>query len=401
MTRKLYFQDPYIAFFDAEITNSIFNGDFYEIDLDATCFYPTSGGQLHDKGFINGIEVFDVLLKDNNIIHCLNANPDFKNVKCEIDFSRRYDFMQQHTGQHLLTSVFESEYNYKTLSSQLGEEYSTIELDTSIISENEIFHVEIETLKFIRQAIPVKAYFVNKDELKNIPIRKIVDIDEEEIRIVEIENVDHCLCGGTHLRNTSEINLIKVIGSEKIRGNIRLYFLCGNRAFTDYREKVEKFYSIRKDLGINDSELIPKIESLISENKNLKKDISNLNEQLFDYELSGLESERESDYLFKVKIFENIDRQAAGLYAKKLMDLNKSIGLIAINDRDMTHLFFVRSDNVNLNMAQILKDFLNEYGGKGGGKENFAQGGAKQINNIKQILLELSETLKEELKNER
>lgn len=398
MIKKLYLEDPYTDSFDAEIINVKKHGDNFDIELDLTYFYPASGGQLHDLGYIDGIPLIEVFNAGDKIIHRLTGSPESKKVKCQIDFERRYDFMQQHSGQHLLTSVMESEFGYKTLSSQLGEEHSTIELDTPGISEEKILTAELEVLRLIAEAIPIKSYFVKKEELEDISVRKMVEV-EEEIRIVEIHGKDYSMCGGTHLKSTSEISMVKITGSEKIRGNTRLYFLCGKRAFQNYQNKSILLNDIRKILGVSDQQITNKIENLISDNKNLFKEIGNLYITLFDYEISGLENERKSGYIVKRKIFANVDRTVVQQYAKKLSELEKSIGLIALKTIDNIYLFFVRSQDVSVDMSVELKNFVTCYGGKGGGSPFFAQGGIPFTENIDDILNTLENKILGYIKN--
>lgn len=398
MIKKLYFEDSYTRSFDAEIINIEKNGNDFDVELDATYFYPSSGGQIHDLGYIDGIPLIDVFIQGDKIIHRLTNSPGSKKVKCEIDFERRYDFMQQHSGQHLLTSVLESGFEYKTLSSQLGEEHSTIELDTPGISEEQIYTAEHEVLKIISEAVPIKSYFVKKEELKEISIRKMVDIDEE-IRIVEIDGKDFSMCGGTHLKNTSEINLVKIIGSEKIRGNTRLFFLCGKRAFRNYQQINNLLENIKKTLGVPDQEIQKKVENLISGNKNLYKEIGNLYITIFEYEISTLDRERKNGYLVKTKIFENVDRSTVQQYAKKLSELEKSIGIIALKTIDNIYLFFVSSKDVSIDMSVELREFVSGYGGKGGGSPFFAQGGIPFIKEIDQLLYALKDKIHGYLKN--
>jgi len=392
MTEKLYHQNSYVKSFDAKIINKEKKGKLWEVELDRTYFYPTSGGQLYDTGLIDNKPVTEVKISGDRIIHILAENPENDYVKCEIDFNRRYDFMQQHTGQHLLTTILDKLYGFKTISSQLGEEHSTIDLDTSEITENIFRKTESKVFEYIRKNLTVKTYFVEKEELDKIPVRKVIDI-EDVIRMVEIDGIDYSLCGGTHLKNTSEVNLIKIINSEKVRGNVRLYFLCGKRALEDYQNRWKILNDVKNLFSVSEEQLIKKLDIIISENKTLKKKIIKLNSKLTDYELSNIEREREEGALVKVKVFEGEDRLTAQKYAEKLTELKSAVGLIASENEGKVHLFFVRSKDVEINMNDIMRDFVKKVGGGGGGKPDFAQGGTDGIKNLDKLLINLREEI--------
>jgi len=398
MTEKLYHQNSYVKSFDAKIINKEKKGKLWEVELDRTYFYPTSGGQLYDTGLIDNKPVTEVKISGDRIIHILAENPENDYVKCEIDFNRRYDFMQQHTGQHLLTTILDKLYGFKTISSQLGEEHSTIDLDTSEITENIFRKTESKVFEYIRKNLTVKTYFVEKEELDKIPVRKVIDI-EDVIRMVEIDGIDYSLCGGTHLKNTSEVNLIKIINSEKARGNVRLYFLCGKRALEDYQNRWKILNDVKNLFSVSEEQLIKKLDIIISENKTLKKKIIKLNSKLTDYELSNIEREREEGALVKVKVFEGEDRLTAQKYAEKLTELKSAVGLIASENEGKVHLFFVRSKDVEINMNDIMRDFVKKVGGGGGGKPDFAQGGTDGIKNLDKLLKNLREEIINKVKH--
>ena len=238
------------------------NKGLFHLKLDRTYFYPDgAGGQLGDRGTINGKRVLGVIKQGDEILHILAEDVKNKEVLCEIDLERRFDVSQQHTGQHILSTVFQKKFNAHTLSFHMSEEYSTIDLDTIYLTKEIAKEVEMKCFEYIIAAKDVKIYFVDKSKVSSMPFRKIPQNLPAKVRVVEITGVDLSLCGGTHVKNTAEVGLIKILKWEKVKGkNTRVYFLCGNRAIKDYQLKNSILYNTSNMLSIGIKDVFEKVK---------------------------------------------------------------------------------------------------------------------------------------------
>ncbi|MCM3537953.1 alanyl-tRNA editing protein [Priestia endophytica] len=212
-------------------------GDFYII-LEETAFYPTGGGQPHDIGTLNGIKVLTVEELDGEIRHYTERTlPDSDDkVVGVIDWERRFDYMQQHTGQHILSAAFAQLYDISTVGFHLGKDIVTIDLNISELTEEMISKAEKLANDIIIENRPIVTKWIEYDDLVNYPIRKTPSV-KENIRLVIIDEFDYNGCGGTHPNTTGEVGAIKVLNWERQRKKIRLYFICGNRVMTQFDQK--------------------------------------------------------------------------------------------------------------------------------------------------------------------
>ena len=238
MTERVYYTDCYGSRFDARVVDSSANRR--TIYLNRTAFYPTSGGQPNDVGSIAGQVVLDVIDEGERIAH-LTATPVSGDiVECEIDWQRRYDHMQQHSGQHLVSAVFLDLFGFPTLSFHLGADVSTIELGTKELSEQQIAAVEERSNEIVREA---RAITITLEDAASADDLRKASTRSGTLRIISIDGLDRSACGGTHVRSTAEVGPIQIRRAEKIRGNLRLEFVCGVRALRrakqDYRISAE------------------------------------------------------------------------------------------------------------------------------------------------------------------
>ena len=224
MTRRLYYDDSYLGAFQAQVAAV----EGRRVFLDATAFYPTSGGQPFDIGFINGIPVIEVTdLDDGRIAHTVESDISVGLAECVVDWPRRFDHMQQHTGQHILSAVFVEKFGFATLSFHMGAEVSTIELATPALTAEQIILVERAANEAVFSARPVTVTY--HDPQEDLGLRKASE-RTGTLRIVNIDGLDRSACGGTHVRNTAEVGLILLRKLDKVRGNVRAEFVCGARA---------------------------------------------------------------------------------------------------------------------------------------------------------------------------
>lgn len=384
-TEKIYYLDQYIRSFKANLqeTGKDENGRYYVV-LDQTAFYPTGGGQPHDTGTLNGIEVNDVEEVEGEIRHYLDQ-PLVEGQECvgEIDWERRFDHMQQHAGQHILSAVFEQQFDYQTVSFHLGKEVCTIDLETAALSEEEANQAENTANNIILENRPIEAKWVTEEELSNYTLRKALSV-VENIRLVIIPDFDYNGCGGTHPSSTGQVNGIKILDWEKQKKNIRVSFVCGNRVRKQLHEKQKVVKSLSAILSASQEQLTDAAARLIQQNKDLEKSVDDLKTKLLEYEADNFIKDAQLTVNCKlVKInFKNRPmgeiQQLAKMIASRTTDM---IVLIINEDENNQKLQFVfsRSQDLNMNMNDLLKRVLPMVNGKGGGSAHTAQGGGEQI----------------------
>ncbi|MDH5715052.1 MAG: alanyl-tRNA editing protein [Candidatus Aminicenantes bacterium] len=389
MTEKLYLKNPYLTSFSARVVAQRKTEQGHEVLLDQTAFYPTSGGQPHDQGTLNGIAVKDVLLKDDEIFHLLEQPLSVSKVKGEIDWMLRSDHMQQHTGQHLLTAVFIELCQASTVSFHLGREISTIDLDIGLLTEPQVEQVEELANQYIIKNLPIKAFEVSPEEFSQLKLRKKeLPQGVESIRIVEIEGVDLSHCGGTHLRSTGEIGLIKVIGWEKYKGNIRVSFLCGRRALTDYRQKHKVMQGVSASLSVKPEKLNEAVDKLREEGKGYRRELKHLKERLTGFIAQELIDGAVPYEGFKLakRIFRQEDLQVVKSAIIKAVNQEPLLVLAGVESQGMGHLIFASSKGLGLPLGEALQESCKVIDGKGGGGEGFAQGAGTNPQHLEKAL---------------
>ncbi|MBK5188157.1 MAG: alanyl-tRNA editing protein, partial [Gemmatimonadaceae bacterium] len=257
MTERLYYTDAYLRAFDARIVDRASDGR--TIYLDRTAFYPTSGGQLFDTGTIAGIAVTDVVDEGERIAHLLAAPaPASDVVHGDIDWARRFDHMQQHSGQHLLSAIFADRFRLPTVSVHFGAESSTLDLDTESLSQKTLLAAEQIANAAITEPHAVTVAFENAATVTGL--RKAAP-REGALRVVTIDALDRSACGGTHVRSTAEIGALLIRGTERVRKTVRVEFVCGLRAVRSARADHELISALALSLGVGPSELIAKTKA--------------------------------------------------------------------------------------------------------------------------------------------
>lgn len=376
MNYKLYLENPYLREINARIIDKKYNKGIYYLKLDRTIFYPhLSGGQPRDKGTINGIEVKDVYEENGNIVHIIDENIHSDKVTLNIDWNTRVDNMQQHTGQHLLSATFYKLYNAETVGFHIGEDYVYIDVTLPEMSNEEAEKIEIYANKVITSSFGVKAYYIHEDDIDNIPLIKRPSVNSN-IRIVEINGIDFSPCAGTHLRNTGEIGIIKIRKWEKYKGNIRVEFVCGSRALEDYRWKNNYINEIAVLLSSRDKDVLQKVKLLYNQNDALEKQIRDLREKKIQYEVSDIEKTLfdVNGISFISRIFQNRDLKELNKISSMLKTNNNLIQIYGLKTDDTGQFLIVASDDISINLKDILKDAEEAFELKGGGTRLSVQG---------------------------
>jgi len=255
-TERLYYTDPYLTEFDAQAVE--LSPDGRRVYLDRTAFYPTSGGQPHDLGWLGGREVVEVIDEDDRIAH-LTALPLGTGplITGKIHWPRRYDHMQQHTGQHLLSAVLMNLFGFPTLSFHMGDEASTIELGTKELTDTQIDEAESRANDEARNAPPVHIAFEEAERVEGL--RKQSQ-RSGTLRIIEIGGIDKSACGGTHVRSLAETLPLQIRKLDKVRGNVRLEFVCGRRA----TRRAKQDYRVAQELAKQSAAPIGKLPDVFA-----------------------------------------------------------------------------------------------------------------------------------------
>ena len=391
MTERLYYQDSYLKEFTARILQKIKIDNRPAIVLDRTAFYPTSGGQPYDTGTIQDIMVLEVLEDNEGINHILKD--ELKEdlgaiITGKINWERRFDHMQQHSGQHILSGALMRMWGVETISFHLGEKVCTLDIVKDNLAPEEVNSAEDCVSEIIFENRPIKCYFVEENEkLKKLNLRKMPD-RKGKIRIIEVENFDLSACGGTHCRASGEVGLIKIIRWEKRGENIRLEFICGRRVWEDYSWKHELLKNISNRLTVKDSELGEVIERMLEEKKEIGKELKDFKEKLQDYEALDLlheEAIKKGNIKVVKKVFEDKSVDEARSLANKITNLEDCVLLFGIK-RERASLLLARSSALNYDMNRLMREACKFIDGRGGGVPNFAQGGGTNIAGIEEAL---------------
>jgi len=399
---KLYYENPYQTEFTAEVINVIEKGNKYHVELNETCFYPEGGGQPSDTGHINGNLVTYVYEENGTIYHILEVKPlKIHKVKCGIDFEKRYDYMQQHLGQHLLSACISHIFNANTIGFHLGLNSASIDLD-KVIGGTEIKDAQMKANDIILKNIKVEVLYPTNSELKKLSLKKIAVKVGEKIRIVKIGDIDVNPCCGIHPSSTIEVQLINVIKFEKYKTGIRIEFICGQRAVSDYDLKHEAIEKMSKLLSCNNASVLSVVERLSGELNRAITEKRALKATVATYEVQNMltEATKIDDVRVLKCIYDNGDLKYANMLATKLVSSPKVIVLFGVKSQDKANLLFMCSKDLKiLRMDSLLKDAITLIDGKGGGSEFSAQGGGKNNNNLDSSLDYAYNKIKDNLSN--
>jgi alanyl-tRNA synthetase len=375
-SERLYYTDPYLVEFDAVVREVSPQSDRWKVILDRTAFYPTSGGQPFDIGTLGEANVVDVFdQEDGTIGHLVDRELETNSrVRGQVDWSRRFDHMQQHTGQHLLSAAFEREAGAKTISFHLGTLASTIDLDKELAAD-QIARIETAANAVLWEDREVCVRFVTANEAAKLPLRKD-PTREGELRIIEIKDYDLSACGGTHVNRTGAIGVIAVASVERFKGGLRVEFVCGARALRAYRSLKNAVGGSVRLLSVLPDDLPSAIEKLQVAGRSQQKAQEGLYERLAAHEAANLTSAAE-----RIGAVNAVLAAVSGWDANGLKKLASSIVTkpatlaVLITTESPTLVVVSRSQDLSIDAGAVLKDLVDRFGGRGGGKGAMAQGG--------------------------
>jgi alanyl-tRNA synthetase len=373
---RLYYTDSYLVEFDAVVRDVAPRESHWEVTLDRTAFYPTSGGQPYDAGSLGEATVLDVFdREDGTVGHLVDrALETNARVRGRVAWDRRFDHMQQHSGQHLLSAAFDREVGARTVSFHLGASSATIDLDKEVAA-GQIAAAEDAANKIVWEDREVSVRFVTSAEAARLPLRKD-PARTGDLRIIEIEDYDLSACGGTHVSRTGAIGIIAIAGAERFKGGMRVEFVCGGRALRAFRGLNDAVTGGVRLLSVLPEELPAAIEKMQSASRALQKDRERLQERLAAHEASALGAKGQ-----RVGQVTLVSEAVSGWDANGLKKLASTIaadpGTVAVLISAETPALVVvaRSPDVAIDAGAILRKLIERFGGKGGGKGGMAQGG--------------------------
>ncbi|MGZ4787631.1 MAG: alanyl-tRNA editing protein [Terriglobales bacterium] len=404
MTKRLYYHDTFLHEFEGNVI-SVNSGDKPTVTLDQTAFYPSSGGQVFDTGVLRGdsgeARVEQVEETENGeVVHYINPadvtniRPGMK-VRGVIDTFRRRDHMQQHSGQHVLSAAFERLYKVPTVSFHMGAQTSTIDLATGALTGDQLTKAEELANQIVFENRPVEIRFVELEEAKQLGLRKLPDVAQEKLRLIDIADFDLCACGGTHVQTTAQIGPIFIRKSERVKQGFRVEFVAGDRAIKTARHDFETLAQAAALFSSGLYDLPANIKKLLEEIKAAQKREHKLLEELAEFWAEKLLVAAESNGRFKVvkQVFPDRDLAFVKFTAQRL---SKREGVVALLGTTQTQpaLVFARSANVEVDVSALMKEVMAAVGGRGGGSKDLAQGGVPDAARVPELLGQIAAKLK-------
>ncbi len=369
--QKLYYKDVHMVDFTATVTECIpdASGKQYQILLDQTAFFPEEGGQLADKGTLADMAVWDVQIMDNLIYHTVPAPlPVGSTVTGHVDWAQRFDFMQQHTGEHIISGLIHAHFGLDNVGFHLGLSEVTMDMNGEL-SWEQLRFIEQEANKIIWKNLPIVITYPSADALAGMNYRSKLDLTED-VRIVEIPGVDTCACCAPHVDSTGQIGIIKIVDFMRHRGGVRINILCGNRALADYTEKQDSVSNISVQLSAKQNAVSDAVAHLREENLRLKEQHTALQIKMLDLALDALPAPTESDHaiLFINEINDITMRNAINDLVTRYSGF---CGIFTGNDESGYRFIIGSSTN---DCRELAKQLREAFQAKGGGTAPMIQG---------------------------
>jgi alanyl-tRNA synthetase len=387
VTVSLYYRDPYLRAFDTTVVERRAIDGQRGVVLAETAFYPTSGGQPHDTGRLDEARVTDVVVdEDGEVVHVVADELELGPVHGEIDWARRFDHMQQHTGQHILSQAFIETCGAETVGFHMGEESSTIDLGRAPLDADQVTAAETAANRIVMEDRPIHARFVPERELPDLPLRKL-PVVEGPIRIVEVEGYDWSPCGGTHVATAGQVGPVKVIRVERRKELSRVHFICGWRALADHRHKQEIVQALTAHLTTSEDELLASVERAEEEARQLYKDLGATQEALLAFEVVEWLRDAETVGSWRVVClaFEERDPAVLREAARRLTEQEGVVALLG-TAQPQPQFVFAAAEDVDVHMGKLIREATAAVGGRGGGRPSYAQGGAAEGAQVERAL---------------
>jgi alanyl-tRNA synthetase len=375
MTSRIYYTDAYCQTFDARVVRAFEHDGAPAVLLDRTAFYPTSGGQPHDVGSLGDATVVDVVDDDGDVVHVLSAAlPEGAVVHGQIDWARRFDHMQQHTGQHVLSAALVRACNAPTVSFHLGNDTATIDI-ASAVAPADLERAVDDANRVVWDDREVAIRFVSEQEARALPLRK-ESARQGELRLIEVPDLDLSACGGTHVARTGAIGLIAVTGTEKFKGGLRVTFVCGGRALRALRQLRDAVAGSVRVLSVLPPELPSAVEKLQADAKGLRKTLSGLQAALAVHEADRLmaAAPRGDGRRVVTEIYDDWDAAGLKTIASSLI-ARDPVAVALVTGGALATVVVASTPSLALDAGAVVKRLTDRFGGRGGGRPDMAQAG--------------------------
>ena len=365
MTKKLYYDDAYIKSFTAEVLSVTECDDGFDVVLDQTAFFPEEGGQAADTGKIGECEVFDVYEK-NGIIHHLAKNmPTLGSVDCSLDFDLRFEKMQLHTAEHIVCGIIHKLYGFENVGFHLGDDEVVFDIG-GVLTREDLNRVELLANDAVFANLSVTTVFPSADDLSSLEYRSKLDLTEN-VRIVNIGDVDSCACCAPHVSRTGEVGLIKLLDFMKHRGGTRIWLVAGRRALLDYRSKYENILKISALLSAPQVDTAEVLEKTMKDVEALKNTLKRTREALAGANAAALPNEINNAVCFLEGFSFDELRAFANEYKTRVGGMT-----VALSGDEGEFRYVIASESVDL--AKEIKAINAALSGRGGGKSRMVQG---------------------------
>lgn len=402
MTQRLYASDAYRCRFEAQVVEELTWDGHPAVVLDQTGFYPESGGQPGDRGTLGEIQVIDVVerAEDKAVVHVLSDPIPDGYVEGKVDWQRRFDHMQQHTGQHILSAAVERRLEAATVGFHLGTSSSTIDLDVSGLTLEDVVAAETLANEVVWDDRQIAIELSERGTLETYDVEPPYDVSGP-IRLLIIPGpsergqsppFDVNPCGGTHVERTGEVGTIKIVDLERRGSETRVTFVCGERALRDYRAKHDTLTTLASRMTVGYWELDLAIQRLQDESRELRRTQRALRQELLDLQVDQLLATAEARGPYRVvgQVWQDRSPDDLRILARKLVDSSEVVALLFSVD-DRTQYCFARAEALDLDVNELLQEACRRLDGKGGGRPDVAQGSAPAtpLSEVKDLLDEL------------
>lgn len=367
MTEKLFYQDGYMREFNAIVLSCDQQEKGYQVVLDRTAFFPEGGGQYADPGRLGEAEVLDVQEKEGVIYHTVTAPFEAGTaVHGKIDWDIRFERMQQHTGEHIISGIVHRRFGYENVGFHLGSDYCTMDFNGPITRE-ELKEIELEANKAVFQNLKVEITYPSKEELETMEYRSKIEI-EGQVRIIAVPGYDVCACCAPHLSSTGEIGLIKLVNMINYKGGERITMLCGYRALADYEIKDENTKAISALLSAKEYEVADAVLHLKDELGGMKGKIASLQQKMLIYRAGEIPVDEEATVVFDADLEGNAPRELMNI----LLDKGAKVCAVFAGTEEAGYRYVIGSKETDV--RPLCKKINEVFTGRGGGKPEMVQG---------------------------
>lgn len=367
MTEKLFYRDSHMTTFSASVLTCEQSGEYYEVVLDRTAFFPTGGGQSADTGILGNVKVLDVKEKQDRVYHIVDGPIKVGDtVEGTLDWEERFSKMQQHSGEHIVSGIVHQMFGYDNVGFHMGTDAITMDFN-GVITPSQLKEIEERANQVVVKNVAIIDRYPTKEELLKIEYRSKIEI-EGQVRLIEIPGVDTCACCAPHVKKTGEIGLIKLTNVQNYKGGVRVSMLCGFRALLDYGEKAESVRNLSVMLSAKEREVVDEVARLQEELADKKQTIAKLQKEALVQKVAALPKIETCMVLFEDELDGNGPRELMNL----LLEKGARIAAVFAGTKELGFRYVIGSKEVDVRL--FAKTLNVAFNGRGGGKPEMVQG---------------------------